>query len=452
VALEVLRTVNERGAYANLALAEALKRTGLSPADRGLATELVYGVERRRLTLDWLLGQFVKRPLEGLTPWVRDLLRLSVYQFVYLDRVPVEAACDQAVEIAKRRGHAGVAGFVNGVLRSLLRGRDRLTWPDPERDPVQYLAVRESHPGWLVERWLGRLGFDETAALLAADNLAPPVVLRANRCRTDREALLGRLAAKGVAAEPSPLVPEGVLLRSREGAVEGLAEVRQGLAQVQDEASMLIAHLVAPEPRERVLDAASAPGGKATHLAELMQDQGEVRALDVHPGKLQLVRENAARLGLSAVRAEVGDALALRGAPEFAGRFDRVLLDAPCTGLGVLRRRPDARWRKQPEDIAVLAGKQQEMLSSVAATVRPGGRLVYSTCSTEEEEGEQVARAFLAEQDGDFLVLDAREILAGNGIRAAAVASAFSGPYLRLWPQRHGTDGFFAACFVRRVR
>jgi 16S rRNA (cytosine967-C5)-methyltransferase len=451
VALAVLCAVEEREAYANLALGPALDRAGLSPPERGLATELVYGVVRRRLTLDWVLGQFSARPVASLAPWVRNLLRLSLYQLLYLSRIPAGAACHAAVDLAKERGHRGVAGFVNAVLRNFLRGREGLAWPDPEAEPAKYLAVRESHPEWLIEQWLWRLGFSETAGLLAANNVPPPVTLRVNRRRTAREELLAGLAQRGIAAEASRWTPEGIVLRAPGGAVEELPELARGLAQVQDEASQLVAHLVAPEPGERVLDAAAAPGGKTTHLAELMDDQGEVRALDVYPAKLNLIRENAGRLGLSIVRAEAGDALAVGEAEGFRGAFDRVLLDAPCSGLGVLRRRPDARWRKQAQDVAVLSAQQRRLIRSVAAAVRPGGRLVYSTCSTEPEEGEAVVEDFLREQDGEFRFRPAREILAERGLPAAGETSAFSGPYLRLWPHRHGTDGFFAACLDRRA-
>ncbi|HHW13780.1 MAG TPA: 16S rRNA (cytosine(967)-C(5))-methyltransferase RsmB [Firmicutes bacterium] len=449
MALDVLVTVEERAAYANLALGHALERAVLSPAERGLATELVYGVCRRRLTLDWVLGQLTREPVERMQAWVRNLLRLSLYQLLYLSRIRPEAACDEAVEIAKRRGHRGIAGLVNAVLRAYLRRQAEVTWPDPERERVRWLAVRESHPAWLVERWVVRLGPDEAAALLAADNLPPPVSLRVNRRRTSREEVLAALAARGIRAEASHWAPEGVVLRSAGGAVERLPEVAEGLTQVQDEASMLIAHLVGPRPGERILDAASAPGGKTTHLAELMGDHGEVRALDVHPAKLGLVEANAARLGLSCIRTQVANALELEGTEGFRAAFDRVLLDAPCTGLGVLRRRPDARWRKAPEDVEALGEQQRRMLASVAAAVRPGGRLVYSTCSTEAEEGEQVVEDFLARQGGRFRLLPAREVLKAAGVPAAEEGSAFPGPYLRLWPHRHGTDGFFAACLER---
>ncbi|MGE5508730.1 MAG: 16S rRNA (cytosine(967)-C(5))-methyltransferase RsmB [Chitinophagales bacterium] len=449
VALQVLCAVEERGAYANLALSQGLERAGLSPSDRSFATELVYGTVRRRLTLDWVLEQFLTRPFDALAPWLQSLLRLSAYQLLYLEHVPPEAVCNEAVELAKRRGHRGIAGLVNAVLRSLLRGRSEITWPDPQTDPVEYLSVRESHPAWLVRRWLQRLGYAETAQLLAADNATPPLTLRANRCRMGRDELLARLAGRGLAAEPCRWAPEGVTLRSRTGSVERLPEITEGLAQVQDEASMLVARLAAPEPGHRVLDCASAPGGKATHLAELMGDSGHVCAFDVHPGKLRLVEENAARLGLRSVQTAVVDALAVGSLPEFAEAFDRCLLDAPCTGLGVLRRKADSRWRKAEGDIPALARQQGAMLASAARTVKRGGRLVYSTCSTEREEGEDVIERFLEGEGHAFRLLDAGEILTAQGIPARTEDSLTAGRYLRLWPQRHGTDGFFAAALVR---
>lgn len=449
LALRVLCAVEERGAYANLALAEALARSGLEPADRGFATELVYGTVRRRLTLDWVLGQFLTRPLEALAPWVRNLLRLSAYQLLYLDHVPPEAACHEAVELAKRRGHQGIAGLVNAVLRSLLRGKTALKWPDAATDPVGHLSVCESHPAWLVRRWVERLGYAEAGQLLAADNAPAPLTLRVNRLRREREELLEQLTSRGVAAEACRWAPEGVILRSKTGAVERLPEVREGLAQVQDEASMLVGRLVSPRPGERVLDCASAPGGKATHLAELMDDTGQVCAFDLHPGKLRLVAENAARLGLTSVTAAVVDALTVGTKPEYQEAFDRCLLDAPCSGLGVLRRKADSRWRKTEADLESLARQQAVMLASAARTVKPGGRLVYSTCSTEEEEGEKVIEDFLAGAGHGFRLLEAGAVLAAQGIPGTDGEGLVHGPYLRLWPHRHGCDGFFAACLER---
>lgn len=449
LALELLCTIEAQAAYANLALDRRLAAGSLGAVDRGLVTELVYGVIRRRLTLDWILGQFVRRPLASLPVWLRNLLRLSLYQLLYLTRIPAAAVCDEAVTLAKRRGHSGIGGLVNGVLRTYLRDRESVVWPDPEREPVRHLSVLESHPEWIVDRWVARLGYAEAAALLALDNLPPPVVLRVNLLRARREDVCTRLRSRGIDCETSQLVPEGVMLKSRSGSLETLPELAEGLAQVQDEASMLIAHLVAPRPGERILDAAAAPGGKATHLAELMQDCGEVVAQDVHPEKLSLIRENARRLGLNSVRAVEGNALNSGEEGEVPPSFDRVLLDAPCTGLGVLRRRPDARWRKDPGDVRALSDQQKAMLRSVAALVRGGGRLVYSTCSTEPEEGEEVVDAFLSDCGSEFVLRDAAGELAARGVPAGELKSAFAGPFLRLWPQRQGTDGFFAACLER---
>jgi 16S rRNA (cytosine967-C5)-methyltransferase len=361
---------------------------------------------------------------------------MGAYQIFFLSRVPVSAACNQAVELAKKYGHAGTAKFVNAVLRSAGREPGKAVYPDPARDPARYLALKYFHPEWLAARWLERLGFAACEALLAADNTTPPLSLRTNTLRISRDDLLARLAAEGAAGEPSSWAPEGIVCREYP-ALATLASLREGLFQVQDESSMLVAHVVGPRPGEFVIDACGAPGGKSTHLAALMGDKGRVLSTDLYEHKLKLTAENAARLGLKIIATRVFDATKLDTV--YAGQADRVLVDAPCSGLGVLRRKPDSRWRKSESMLRDLPKLQAAILASAARCVKPGGTVVYSTCTTEPEENEQVVRAFLADNP-DFVLADAGALLPSP--RGEAM--------VQLWPHVDGVDGFFIARLERR--
>ncbi len=442
VALEALVAVDQNESYAGQALERALRRHAIPRRDRSLATELVYGVQRRLNTLDWALSQVSSRPLADMTVWIRSDLRLAAYQLLFLDRIPPSAAVNEAVELAKKHGHKGVAGFVNGVLRALLRRQDALPYPDPQQDPVAYLALRHSHPEWLVRRWLERYGFEGTEALLRANNETPPLTVRPNRLRTDREGLVQALTAEGVETEPGRLLPDSVVIKG--GPIfEELKAFQDGLFTVQDEGSMLVGQVVQPAAGMTVLDACAAPGGKSVHLAELMGNQGRVVAVDSHPHKLQLIRDNARRLGTDIVTPKLGDAREVGAG--MAAQVAAALVDAPCSGLGVLRRRADSRWRKSPAQIAELHDLQVDILHGVAAAVKPGGVLVYSTCTTEPEENQETVEAFLAGHP-EFELQDLRPFLPPALVAEPTAASG----WVQLLPHVHGTDGFFIARMVRR--
>ncbi len=441
LALLALHRVDTAAAFASLALHEVFRRHPAPRRERALATELAYGAVRRLNTLDFIIGRFSHRDPAALDPWTRSILRLAVYQICYSDRIPVHAAVAEAVEQAKRYGHRDRAGFVNAVLRAVASMRGEVAFPSPDEDPVAHLSLAHSHPEWLVRRWLGRYGFEDARRLLEYDNVAPPVVIRANRLRTDPQALALRLAEEGVEVRPGRYLPEALVIVAPE-ALEEIPSFRAGLFTVQDESSMLAARVLDPQPGETVIDVAAAPGGKTTHIAELMANRGRIIACDVHPGRLELVRENCRRLGVTIVEAVAEDGRELPA--RYRALADRVLLDAPCSGLGVLNRRPDARWRKSAEQIAALAALQGELLEAAAACLAPGGVLVYSTCTIEPEENEQVVARFLdAHPDfaPDPLDLFLPAGLAGEG----------AGGWLQILPFRHGIDGFFVAR-LRRAR
>jgi 16S rRNA (cytosine967-C5)-methyltransferase len=398
-ALDVLRVAAAEHRFADVVLDERLSAAGLSAADRALATELVYGVTRRRLTLDWLIEGTSSRPLAKLDARLRPILQVALYQLLYMDKVPAYAAVNEAVEAAKRDVHAGAAKFANAVLRAVLRAKDHIAWPAADEDLVEHLAVVHSHPRWLVRRWLAHFGRDETSRVCAADNLPPPVTLRANRIKVSRDDLVEHLCAEGLDAEADGGDEAAVRVHAP-GSLDALAAYARGEFYVQDVTAMSVARLLDPRPGERILDLCAAPGGKATHCAELMDDAGRVVACDLDEKRLDTLRANAARLGLSCVETARCDA---RDVPQLItpASFDRVLLDAPCTNTGVLRRRAEARWRIEENDVARHSARQAELLDAAAAMVRPGGVLVYGTCSIEPEENDRAVRRFLS-RHGEF--------------------------------------------------
>ena len=434
-AMKVLLAVHESGAYANIALMEALRKTSLSEIDRKFVTELVYGAVKAGDTLDWMIQCYTSRPLRKMTPYVRALLRLGMFQLFFLDRIPPSAICNESTELAKKYGHAGTGNFINAVLRTAAREPEKAK--APKNDVVNYLAIQFQHPEWLIRHWLEIFGRAETEKLCAFNNAPAVLSLRTNLLRIARDELLERLQSEGAEAVPSLWAPEGILCTAH-AALDGMASLREGLFQVQDESSMQVAHVLDPQPGEFVIDMCSAPGGKSTHLAERMKNQGKILALDIHDAKLARVEDNAKRLGISIIKTKRMDARDAGNA--YPGKADRVLLDAPCSGLGVLRRRPDARWRKSKENIGKLPELQSELLESASHAVKPGGVLVYSTCTIESAENENVVHSFLRSH-GDFS-LDAT----GTYLPLRPIENDI----VQFYPQRDGIDGFFIARLRRK--
>ena len=396
VALEALLAVESHDVFADDALEAASRRARLDARDRALALELVYGVLRHQGTLDWRLDHVATKPMAKLPVRVRAALRLGAYQLLHLDKIPASAAVHESVTLVKARGAAGHwPGFVNAVLRALTR-TPAPPWPDREADPVQALSVRSACPAWLTERWIARVGISDAEALCRATTAIPPLTIRVNTLKTTREAVASRLTESGYEVRPTRISPVGLVL-DKCGSVAELPLFREGAFYVEDEAAQLVAPIVDPRPGELVLDACAAPGGKTTHLAALMQNHGELIAVDKSAARLRLLEDNCRRLGIGIVRAVRADAAA--GLPrELCERpFDRILIDAPCSGLGVLRRHPEGKWRKAAEALARHQTIQRQLLEHARRLLRPGGVLVYSTCSSEPEENEQVIDLFCKE-------------------------------------------------------
>jgi 16S rRNA (cytosine967-C5)-methyltransferase len=437
IALTVLRRVERDSAYADVALDAALAERALAQRDRGLATRLVYGTLAWQGLLDWHLSRLAGREPQRLALPVRALLRLGLYQLLHLDRIPAHAAVSTSVDLAKRVAPAA-AGLVNAVLRRAVRERATLPVPDTA-DPVRHLAVTLSHPEWLVARWHAQLGDAETRLLLAADNEIAPTILRARR--GERERLLATLTRAGVAAAPTRYAPDGV--RVEAVAPHALPGYAEGTFAVQSEASQLVGCLLAPPRGARVLDVCAAPGGKAFYLAELIGRSGSVLALDQRQRGASVVAAGARRLGLTNLAAMVADARRLPLAA--TGQFDCVLVDAPCSGLGTLRAHPEVRWSRVPEDLCRLAALQAQLLATATAQLRPGGALVYATCTISPEENEGVVEPWLAAHPE----LEREDAAAHLPPQAAAHVDA-SGA-LRTFPHRDGLDGFYAVRVRRRA-
>ena len=436
--------IEQRGARSDIVLEETLASFHLPERDLHLLKEIVLGVLRQRAYLDWVLERAGSVSMSQISPDIRQVLRISAYQILFLDRVPDHAAVDEAVEDAKRVEGTRAAGFVNAILRKITTDRETIRSRRPEGNTIQRLAIETSHPVWLVRRWQSSWGKALALKRLGADNEVPPVTLRVNRLKTDREHLLQLFTDAGITARPTSFSAVGITVE-KSGSPTRFPGFAEGLFYVQDEAAQLVGFIVGARPGERMLDVCAAPGGKTLHLAEQMDGKGEITAVDSNPDRLRRLRENAERMGATMIRFEAADAA--RGL-HFADRrgFDRALVDAPCTALGTLRRHPEAKWFKGEGSIGEAASLQMKILSGAAPWVKPGGELVYSTCTTEPEENEEVVRRFL-ERFSEFTPADPAERL---GSAAACFVDADG--FFRTFQNDQGMDGFFAARWIKRRR
>ncbi len=421
-ATKILYDVAMNGAYSNVALAQTLRAEKFSDLDRKFCTELVYGTIKAGSSLDWKISKYLSRPLAKVDEKILAVLRVGAYQIFFLDRVPNSAAVNESVELAKKFCGIGAAKFVNAVLRSAVREPHKSDFPTG--DDLKSLALRNFHPLWLVKLFAEEFGLDAAKKILIFDNTEPPLCLRVNFLRTTREKILDALKNSGVQAEPSTFAPEGIVCTKNHGALDKFQPLRAGLCQVQDESSMTAARFLNPQAGEFVIDCCAAPGGKATHLAELMQNRGRIVAADIYETKLEHITQNAERLGIKIIEPLLIDAQNI--GEKFFNQADKVLVDAPCSGLGVLRRKADIRWKKISAELNDLPALQEKILASAAETLKRGGVLVYSTCTILKRENQDVVEKFLAAH-GDFKLVETKIFL----------------------PHVTNTDGFFAAKLIK---
>ncbi|MEC2160248.1 16S rRNA (cytosine(967)-C(5))-methyltransferase RsmB [Virgibacillus halodenitrificans] len=437
--LEILLRIEKDQSFSHLLINQELKSKKLNPKDEGLLTEIVYGTLQRQITLDYFLSKFVdsKRKLDF---WVKALLRMSLYQMVFLDRIPDHAIIHEAVEIAKRRGHRGISSFVNGVLRNI----QRQGVPDTEeiQDPALRISVETSHPEWLVKRWIGTYGYETTKAMCETNVTRKLTAVRIQPLRINRDEAIRILTDQGFEVQASTLSKQGIVIIK--GNILQTDLFKQGYVTIQDQSSMLAAEMLNVIPGMTVLDACSAPGGKVTHIAEKMENKGTIYAHDLHKKKTKLIDQKAEQLQLDIVNTSQADARQLQEQYELE-TFDRILVDAPCSGLGVIRGKPEIKYHKAEEDVERLAEIQLSILNSVAPLLKRNGLLIYSTCTVDAEENENVVKKFLSEHV-DFHVDTEFFSDLPNSVRESEGISQYG---FQLFPQNYNTDGFFLTRLIR---
>ncbi|MEH2260552.1 16S rRNA (cytosine(967)-C(5))-methyltransferase [Nostoc sp.] len=479
LAFIALRDVH-KGAYADVALDRVLQKFNLPDCDRRLVTELVYGSVRRQRTLDTLIDQLAKKKSHQQPQDLRTILHLGFYQLRYQERIPTSAAVNTTVQLAKENGFFGLTGFVNGLLRQYIRLAEKikgdplqlpespdlenltsiplspkrgealnspptlqglgaeglgfaLTFPNDVKSQVERLGILHSFPDWIVQVWLEQLGLTETEQLCEWMNQSPTIDLRINPLRTSIEEVEAALQSVGVLVRRIPDLPQALRFIGNTGSIQKLPGFKEGWWTVQDSSAQLVGHLLDPQPGEVVIDACAAPGGKTTHIAELMADQGKIWACDRTPSRLRKLQENSQRLNLQSIQICTGDSRHLN---QFQNTADRVLLDAPCSGLGTMHRHADARWRQTPESVRELSLLQQELLTHTSTFVKPGGVLVYATCTLHPAENEEVISAFLADSPQ-------WQIESPSDVELPDFTDSTPQGWFKLWPHRQDIDGFF---------
>ncbi len=435
IALMALLEVNRDGAYANIVLQQALRKNEFSDVDRRFFTELFYGVIRRKNYLDRIIEFFCKKPVTKLSPFISEILRLGLYQLIYMNRVPSSAAVNESVILAKKYAR-GIDKMINAVLRNYLRNTEAVSITALSKDEIDKISLSYNLPQWMIKLWIDEYGIEKTIDLCKHYNDKPLLSCRINTLKTSVEEMMLTLCTKGVIYEKSTLIPEAVLISKHSEEIENTDWYKQGLMTIMDEASMAVAYVVDAKPNERVLDCCAAPGGKTLHIGTRRNNKGKIVACDIHEHKLELLKNNARLLGVENIVCHCEDSRFL--SPQKMGYFDKVLVDAPCSGLGVLQKKLDMRWKKKENDLLLFPPLQLSILEAASSCVKSGGTLIYSTCTINSKENEEVIHTFLR-NNPDFVLEDASDFLPFET----------KGPMITLLPFEYGTDGFFIARMKR---
>lgn len=407
IVLKALYEIEENGGYFNSVLSSSLAKT--SPLDQGLVTELIYGVTKNRFALDHIIMQFSRIKLKKMTPWIKNILRMGIYQMYFMDKIPHSAACNECVKLSKKYAHTASSGFVNGVLRSVSRNINTISFPSKE-NPYEYLSVKYSYPLWLTKKLVEQYGFDKSEDFMKESNKSHPVNLRVNNLLTTRDELISILSDEGISACSSSLNPNCLTVEGKIN-IDQSPSYKKGLYSLQNISSFNAVCELAPISGDFVMDICAAPGGKSCATAELMKNIGTVLSFDIYEHKIELIKKSAARLGINIISVAKNNGCELL--TEYTEKADKVILDAPCSGIGVIHKKPDIKWTRQESDIAELSLIQTQLINTACSYVKHGGILMYCTCTILKEENEDIISKFLKTHN-DFSVLSQKQVLTGN--------------------------------------
>lgn len=440
IAMEILVDINKNQAYSNKSIDRHLNKS-ISSQDENLIRELVYGVLENKIYIDYILSKASSIKIKKIHFQIIEILRTAIYQIVFMDRIPESAAVNEAVKLAKKYGHKGTIGFVNGVLRSIVREKEKFMKIDT-KDMVKYMSIRYSYQEYMVKRWIDAFGVEFTESLCKSNNEKPFLNIRVNTLKTSKEKLMERLNDQGYNAYEAKYASDCIIVKNPIRITE-IDEFKDGFFTIQDESSILVGQIINPKEDSLVLDICAAPGGKSTHLAQLMNNTGKVISRDIYDHKIDLIKENAIRLGIKNIESQLYDALTLD--EEYKDKVDYCLLDAPCSGLGLIRRKPEIKFNRSEEDIDDLIELQKKIINIAKQYVKVGGTLVYSTCTIENKENILLIKEFLKENNNFELTS-----LEDNFHNTEDLETLDQG-YIQLYPNIHGTDGFFIAKMIRRL-
>ncbi|MDD2446566.1 MAG: 16S rRNA (cytosine(967)-C(5))-methyltransferase RsmB [Tissierellia bacterium] len=438
VALNTLLDINKNLSYSNISLSKHINFE-MSVQDEGFIRELVYGVLENKTYLDYILSKASKIKLIKLHPAILEILRLGIYQLIFMDRVPTSAAVNESVNLAKKYGHKGSIGFVNGVLRNISRNIENFSKIEV-KDKIKFLSIKYSHPEFLVKRFIKEFGFKFTEELLMANNATPKLNIRVNTLKTSKKDLINKLENKGYVVFEGKYANDSLII-DNPSRITSIVEFKEGFFTIQDESSTLVGQILAPKEGSNVIDVCSAPGGKTTHIAQIMNNKGKILARDLYEHKTKLIDENKKRLEIDIIETEVFDAIVLDD--NLIGKFDYCLVDAPCSGFGLIRRKPEIKWNRTEQDINKLANMQKQILEVSKNYVKKNGTLLYSTCTILDEENIDIIDNFIESNPEYKLVSIENEMCNSKKI------STLKDGYMKLYPSVHNTDGFFIAKMIK---
>ena len=440
IALKILVDIDNENAYSNIQINKKMNKD-MDIRDQNLVREIVYGIIENKLYIDYIICNASKVKLKKIHPNILEILRIGIYQILFMDKIPNSAAVNESVKLAKKYGHKGTIGYINGVLRAIIRNTEKFTYID-RTDKINYLSIKYSHPKWMVERWVKEFGVEFTETLCMANNETPSLNIRVNTLKINKIDLILKLKNRGIKLTEG-LYAKDCLIAEDAHNITSLKEFEDGLFTIQDESSMLAAQIMNPKEDSIILDVCSAPGGKSTHIAQLINNKGMIISRDIFEHKLKLILENSNRLGIDIIEVENHDAL--KRDANLIGKIDYLLLDAPCSGLGLIRRKPEIKWNRIEDNISALSKLQYDIIINVKDYVKLGGTLVYSTCTIEKDENINLIDRFI-EENPEFKLVSIED-----RFEYKENLNTLKEGYIQLFPNIHNTDGFFIAKMVKEL-